>query len=225
MNTLPALALAAAFGAVMSVSGAVCARTGVSPDTRVSQETRTSPATPHGPDSQTTSEPPSHPPAHSGSADSVAAQRNAGTATRVASVGTTVDATEHRASKMMGMGVQTPAGDKLGNVKDVILDNNGMATHVVVSYGGALGVGTKLAALPWSTANSLTQGNKLVIDRARLEGAPTFEENRWPDMTSHSWSAEADSYWQGPGSPTHSATAPDNDNSAPSSSQQPKDRG
>jgi sporulation protein YlmC with PRC-barrel domain len=121
----------------------------------------------------------------------------AGTLCALAAEPTNTTVAEHRAAKIIGMTVQTPAGDSIGAVKDIILDNNGIATHMVVAYGGALGVGSKLAAVPWSTAVSLMKGSRIVVDRSRLERAPTFEDNKWPDVASRGWSAGADNYWQG----------------------------
>jgi hypothetical protein len=129
---------------------------------------------------------------------------------------------EHRAAKIIGMTVQTPAGDSIGAVRDILFDNNGMATHVVIAYGGALGVGGKLAAVPWSTAVSLTKGSRIVVDRSRLERAPTFEDNKWPDVASRTWSTEVDNYWQGE---IRSAIAPpDADIDSPDRSRRRRDR-
>jgi hypothetical protein len=102
-----------------------------------------------------------------------------------------------RASAVIGMPVQSFTGELIGEVKDIILDNNGTATHVVLTYGGAFGIGGKLVAVPWPAAAAMLSGSRLVVDRLRLQRAPTFPDNKWPDLANRGWSAEADRYWQG----------------------------
>jgi hypothetical protein len=109
-----------------------------------------------------------------------------------------------RASAIIGMPVQSFTGELIGEVKDIILETNGTATHVVVSYGGAFGIGGKLVAMPWVAAAAMMSGNRLVVDRLRLQRAPTLPDNKWPDLANRGWSTEADRYWQS----TSSARAP-----------------
>ena len=41
----------------------------------------------------------------------------------------------------------------------------------------------------------MIQGGNLVAERGRIEKAPTFDEQSWPDMSARTWSAETDRYW------------------------------
>lgn len=102
---------------------------------------------------------------------------------------------KHRASQIIGTNVQTSEGDAIGEVKDVIVDKNGQVTHAVISHGGTMGVGAKLTAVPWSVVGSMMQGDRLVMDQASLERAPSFSDGEWPNMTTSTWSSDADSYW------------------------------
>jgi sporulation protein YlmC with PRC-barrel domain len=96
-----------------------------------------------------------------------------------------VDAAAHtsvitwRASQLKGQNIETPTGDKLGDIKEVAIDTNGRVSYVTVSVGGFLGIGDKIVAVPWDSLKfSLTgdKGDKKVISLAstkkQLEQAP-----------------------------------------------------
>lgn len=55
----------------------------------------------------------------------------------------------HLGSKVIGADVYSMAGEKVGDVNDLILDGTGKITGVVVGVGGFLGVGEKNVALSW----------------------------------------------------------------------------
>jgi sporulation protein YlmC with PRC-barrel domain len=117
---------------------------------------------------------------------------------RVAAAGDTAQS-KHRMSKLVGMSVQSSSGEALGTVKDVILDNDGRVTHVIVersSGGGA----SQLVAMPWDVANKMMKGGNLVVEQKRLAQAPGFSEQRWPDTSGSTWSSETDRYWSAQGS-------------------------
>lgn len=56
-----------------------------------------------------------------------------------------------RASKFMGVDIRGSDNDKIGDVKDLILDHNGMVQAVVIGVGGFLGLGEKDVAVPFKT--------------------------------------------------------------------------
>ena len=60
-------------------------------------------------------------------------------------------AADVRLSKLIGMKINDPAGHTLGTIKAVILDTNtGRVHYAVMSFGGALGSGAKMFAVPLS---------------------------------------------------------------------------
>jgi hypothetical protein len=62
----------------------------------------------------------------------------------------------------------------------------------VLSYGGMLGMGGKLFAVPWS-ALTVDQDEKcfiLDVDKRTLETAPGFDKDNWPDMADNTWGEE-----------------------------------
>jgi len=55
------------------------------------------------------------------------------------------------ASTLSGDTVRNAAGDDLGSVKEIMVDiPSGRVAYAVLSFGGFLGMGDKLFAVPWS---------------------------------------------------------------------------
>jgi sporulation protein YlmC with PRC-barrel domain len=91
------------------------------------------------------------------------------------------------ASNVNGTPVYNRAGEKLGSIYDVMIEKtSGQAAYAIMSFGGFLGIGEKYHPLPWRTLTYDTvQGGYVIdIDRARLEGAPSYaadETGIWED--------------------------------------------
>lgn len=80
-----------------------------------------------------------------------------------------------RVSKVLGTKVQSPAGQKIGKVEDVIVDkesNNIM--FAVLSFGGFIGMGEKYHPVPWSSLDYDEAQNAYVVNytKEQLEQAP-----------------------------------------------------
>ncbi len=106
-----------------------------------------------------------------------------------------------RASEILGMEVRNADNKQIGSVKDIVLDvTNGKVRYAAVSYGGFLGIGDKLFAVPWKTfaCHKDKDGDfYLVLDVAEetLRNAPGFSEDKWPDFGNPKWSDEVDTYY------------------------------
>jgi sporulation protein YlmC with PRC-barrel domain len=85
------------------------------------------------------------------------------------------------AKDVMGADVFGPDGNKVGNVEDLILDEQQKITGVVVGVGGFLGIGEKRVGLNWQQAQVMegpdTTAKKIVINltKADLQAAPAFK--------------------------------------------------
>ncbi|HEX8756414.1 MAG TPA: PRC-barrel domain-containing protein [Steroidobacteraceae bacterium] len=90
------------------------------------------------------------------------------------------------------MTVVSGDGSPVGEVKDVIFDRQGRATHLVISSSAD----GKLTAMPWDAALAIIKDGKLVLDGAKLQGAPSFRPDAWPNLDDPHWSAKADAYWR-----------------------------
>ena len=102
----------------------------------------------------------------------------------------------HRVSKVIGSDVRNKSGDKIGDIRDLVLDDRGTVKLAIVSTGGFLGVGDRLHAVPWE---AMTLGPKddhiLDIDKARLQAAPGFTSKTWPNLGDDHWLADNRRYY------------------------------
>ncbi len=94
------------------------------------------------------------------------------------------------ASSLAGDSVRNTAGESLGKIEEVMIDiPSGRVAYAVLSFGGFLGMGNKLFAVPWN-AFTVDEENKefiLDVDKKTLENAPGFDKDNWPDMADPSF--------------------------------------
>jgi hypothetical protein len=88
----------------------------------------------------------------------------------------------NKASGLLGMEVRNNDNQKLGEIKDLVMDSPGKVSYAVLAVGGFLGIGEKLIALPPSTLKVATDGDYLVLnaDKAKIQAAPGFAATAWP---------------------------------------------
>ena len=108
------------------------------------------------------------------------------------------------ASSLTGDKVINSAGEDIGKINEIMIDTpTGRVAYAVLSFGGFLGMGDKLFAIPWNRL-SLDEDNKcflLDIDKETLKRAPGFDKDNWPDMGDQTWGTEiykyykSDPYW------------------------------
>jgi sporulation protein YlmC with PRC-barrel domain len=102
------------------------------------------------------------------------------------------------ADTLIGNDVYNQAGDTLGDIKEIMLDmRNGRVAYAVLSFGGFLSVGEKLFAVPWSalTLDTATKSFKLNVSKERLETAPGFDKDQWPNMADPTWAQSIHAYY------------------------------
>lgn len=102
------------------------------------------------------------------------------------------------AETLEGNQVVNADGEDLGEIEDIMLDvPNGRIAYAVLSFGGFLGMGDKLFAIPWG-ALTLDADNKcfvLNVAKERLQNAPGFDQEHWPSMADMTWAREIHSYY------------------------------
>lgn len=107
---------------------------------------------------------------------------------------------ERRASTLIGVPVVSTDGTPLGEVKDIIFDRQGRATHLVLAYGSqpdtASSADGKLTAMPWDAAVASMKDGRLVLDGSKLKDAPSFTPDAWPNIDDPAWSTTTDTYWR-----------------------------
>ena len=90
------------------------------------------------------------------------------------------------ASTLKGDVVRNPQNENLGKVEDLMIDlENGRIAYCVVSFGGFLGMGDKLFAVPWPAMTLDMEEHAFILDvpKDRLKDAPGFDKDAWPDIT------------------------------------------
>jgi sporulation protein YlmC with PRC-barrel domain len=102
------------------------------------------------------------------------------------------------ASTLAGNKVRNSAGEDLGKIDEIMIHiPSGKVAYAVLSFGGVLRMGNKLFAVPWS-ALKVDEDEKcfiLNIDKERLENAPGFDKDNWPDMNNTTWGEEVFTYY------------------------------
>ncbi|SFM32163.1 PRC-barrel domain-containing protein [Nitrosomonas communis] len=102
------------------------------------------------------------------------------------------------ADTLIGDDVYNQAGEDLGDIKEIMIDTtNGTVSYAVLSFGGVLGIGEKLFAVPWKALKLDPENKRFVlnVDKERLKDAPGFDKDRWPDMADESWVNKINSYY------------------------------
>ena len=88
------------------------------------------------------------------------------------------------ASTLIGDKVLNRSGEELGSIKELMIDlDEGNVAYAVLSYGGVMGVGEKLFAIPWEAMDLDTQQHAFILNikKEALENAPSFDKDNWPD--------------------------------------------
>ena len=102
------------------------------------------------------------------------------------------------ASTLAGDQVQNSTGEDLGKVNEIMIDiPSGRVAYAVLSFGGFLGMGNKLFAIPWSSLR-VDEDKKcfvLDVDKKKLENAPGFDQDNWPNMADKTWGTKIFSYY------------------------------
>lgn len=102
------------------------------------------------------------------------------------------------AETLVGNDVFNSASEKLGEVKEIMLDmRSGKVSYAVLSYGGFLGMGEKLFAVPWDALKLDTKNKRFTLDvqKDRLQDAPGFDKDHWPNMADPAWEKGVRTYY------------------------------
>jgi sporulation protein YlmC with PRC-barrel domain len=91
-------------------------------------------------------------------------------------------------------------GEDIGDIKDLIVDRDGQITYVVLGIDKG---DDRLVALPWKAMQIAISKDDpddyefaVVVDKARLATAPTFKNDKWPNLASADWARETDEFFR-----------------------------
>lgn len=88
------------------------------------------------------------------------------------------------ATNIIGSKVVNSEGEQVGNIKDLVLDlDDAQVAYAVLSFGGFLGLGDKLFAIPLEALTFRTNDHTVIldVDQEVLKNAPGFDKNHWPN--------------------------------------------
>ena len=105
------------------------------------------------------------------------------------------------------------SNENLGEIEDLVMNSStGRVRYAALSFGGFLGVGDKLFAVPWSDLKLVTKGTTdagtvkedyyvLNVSKEALNTVPGFDKNSWPDFATGNWDADVDKFYRGQRTP------------------------
>ncbi|EMI21220.1 PRC-barrel domain-containing protein [Rhodopirellula maiorica SM1] len=113
-----------------------------------------------------------------------------------------------RVSQLIGYNIQNSQGESVGEIKDIVLDSRtGKVRYAAVTYGGFLGMGDKLFAVPFEAFRVQVDPDELDdrddidsddyvlvlnVTQEQLEGQQGFDEDNWPNMADRAWARDLD---------------------------------
>jgi sporulation protein YlmC with PRC-barrel domain len=108
-----------------------------------------------------------------------------------------------RASQLEKMNVRNRAGEKIGAIEDLVITADGRVAYAALGFGGFLGMGEKLFAVPWkdihmhvADANSNENYIMLNVTKEELKSAPGFDKDKWPNFADPNFTNMIDQYYQ-----------------------------
>ena len=102
------------------------------------------------------------------------------------------------ANTLIGNEVYNTDEEHLGEIKEIMIDTiDGAVAYAVLSYGGVLGLGDKLFAVPWNALRLDTVNKRFVLDadKENLKNAPGFDKDAWPSMADRQWGSAVHDYY------------------------------
>lgn len=106
-----------------------------------------------------------------------------------------------KATDLMGKKVTNDANEDLGKLEDIVVDaNSGRILYGVLSFGGFLGMGDKLFAIPWQSLNLSGDYKQFTLNVAkdRLKSAEGFDKDKWPNFADEKWATTTYKYYDQP---------------------------
>ncbi len=105
------------------------------------------------------------------------------------------------ADTLLGNDVCNKDGEDLGDIKEFMIDmSSGKIAYAVLSFGGLLGLGDKLFAVPWAALTLDTVNKRFTLDvlKESLQSAPGFDKDHWPSMADKTWASGVHKFYRTP---------------------------
>jgi sporulation protein YlmC with PRC-barrel domain len=105
------------------------------------------------------------------------------------------------ANTLLGNDVYNKDGEDLGDIKEFMIDMaSGRVAYAVLSFGGLLGMGDKLFAVPWAALTLDTAKKRFTVSvlKDALKDAPGFDKDHWPSMSDQTWASGVHKFYGTP---------------------------
>ena len=103
-------------------------------------------------------------------------------------------------SNFIGLEVENPQGENLGAVKDIMIDSTGKVRYAAVSYGGFMGMGDKMYAVPMD-AFTFKRDKDMFFDdvslilnvtQEQIKDDKGFDNKNWPNLDDEGYRKDLD---------------------------------
>lgn len=104
-----------------------------------------------------------------------------------------------KVSEIIDVKVKNLTDEALGKIAELVIDKtSGKINYLVLEFGGFLGFGNKLFAIPWHAFSYSASDDCFVIniEKERLKNAPGFDKDQWPNFTAPDFTTSIDTYYQ-----------------------------
>lgn len=101
-------------------------------------------------------------------------------------------------SDITGTRVRNLEGDNIGHIEELVIDmETGAIRYAVLSFGGFLGIGDKLFAVPWKSLQHSASEQLFTLDahKDRLKDAPGFDKEHWPNFSDTAYGSTVHEYY------------------------------
>ena len=103
------------------------------------------------------------------------------------------------ATSLEGNKVINHRGEDIGKIEDLMIDTSkGCVDYAVLSFGGIMGIGDKLFAVPMERISIDTERECCVfnVEKEQLENAPGFDKDNWPNTADSKWRSSIADYYR-----------------------------
>jgi PRC-barrel domain len=92
-----------------------------------------------------------------------------------------------KASELIGLGVRASGDDEKGKIKDLMIGADGRVEYAAISFGGFMGMGDKLFAVPMDAIHLEWKNNKIShaqvdVTEESIKQRKGFDSNHWPEQ-------------------------------------------
>jgi sporulation protein YlmC with PRC-barrel domain len=103
-----------------------------------------------------------------------------------------------KSDEVIGVAVKNSVKEDVGKIEEIVLDKvSGQTRYVVLSFGGILGMGDKYFAIPWKAISYSPEDATFILNvsKERLEKAPGFNKNNWPNFADQTWAQSIEAHY------------------------------